>query len=216
MRSLFIGRYQPLHDGHIQIIRNKLREGKPVLIALRDTPKDAKNPYSIDERKTMIAQAFSKGEDVQVVAIPDISEVCYGRDVGYGITEIEPDPLTRTISASKIREAKVWWLTGNSKSGKTTLSAMMSDAIHLDGDALRQIWTLGFSKDDRWEQNLRVAKLARLLRNQGHNVVISTICPYRELRQVVQAICGCKFIYIEGGLPATTEYPYEWPEADGL
>ena len=35
--SLFIGRYQPLHAGHINLIRVVLNEGKNVLVALRDT-----------------------------------------------------------------------------------------------------------------------------------------------------------------------------------
>lgn len=212
MNSLFIGRYQPLHDGHIKLIQSALNEGKPVVVGLRDTVISADNPYSIPERQEMFRKAF--GTKVQTVTIPDIAEVCYGRGVGYGIREIELDGVTKNISATKIREAKVWWFTGNSGSGKTTLSALIADAIHLDGDDMRQIWTLGFSKEDRWEQNIRVAKLSRLLRNQGHNVVVSTICPYRKLREEVQAICGCKFVYIEGGKPPTKEFPYEGPLFD--
>ena len=120
-------------------------------------------------------------------------------------------------SCTKERFHHAYMFAGASGSGKTTLSAMITNAIHLDGDALRTIWTdLGLSKEDRWEQNLRTARLARVLRNQGHNVVVSTICPYRKLRKEVQAICDCKFIYISGGKFPTEEYPYEMPGDNGI
>ena len=103
----------------------------------------------------------------------------------------------------------IWWFTGNSGAGKTTLAQRMGNVIVLDGDDLRYVWKLGFSKEDRWEQNLRAAKLARLLHRQGYDVVVSTICPYRELRKEVQAMTGCKFVYLDGGKEPTEEYPYE-------
>ena len=98
--SLFIGRYQPLHDGHVKLIQTVLNEGKQVCVALRDTPISEQNPYSVEERMKMFAE---KLPEVKVVVIPDISEVCYGREVGWGIREIRLDADTEAISATKIR-----------------------------------------------------------------------------------------------------------------
>lgn len=103
----------------------------------------------------------------------------------------------------------IWWITGNSGSGKTTFAKKMSAVIVLDGDELRQCWKLGFTKEDRWEQNMRAARLAKMIEKQGYDVVVSTICPYRDLRKEVQVITGCKFVYLEGGKEPTEEYPYE-------
>ena len=75
----------------------------------------------------------------------------------------------------------------------------MKDVIHLDGDVMRTVWKLGFSKEDRYENNLRIARIAKILREQGYDVVISTICPYKDLREKCKEICGCKFVYLEGG-----------------
>ena len=44
--SLFIGRYQPLHEGHKKLIQKVLDEGKNVLVALRDTPISLTDPYT--------------------------------------------------------------------------------------------------------------------------------------------------------------------------
>ena len=60
MHSLFIGRYQPLHGGHIKLIRKVLdEEGKPVIVALRDTPIDESNPFTIKERTEIWLEEFA-------------------------------------------------------------------------------------------------------------------------------------------------------------
>lgn len=105
----------------------------------------------------------------------------------------------------------ITWITGNSGSGKTTLAKKIiaSDGgILLDGDGMRTCWSLGLSKEDRVENNMRIAKIAKVLDGQGFNVVVATICPYRELREQVKRITKCRFIYLEGGIEGE-DYPYE-------
>lgn len=106
--SLFIGRFQPLHEGHIKLIRSVLDEGKNVCIALRGTPIDKDNPFSLLDRKAMFWGDFREeliSDKMKLIEIPDIEEVCYGRKVGWGIREIRLDKDTEAISATKIREA---------------------------------------------------------------------------------------------------------------
>ena len=107
--SLFIGRYQPFHDGHETLIRSVLNEGKNVCIALRDTPQTDSDPYDYDTRKGMITQRFAPeiiDGKVVIIKIPDIAEVCYGRKVGWGIREIKLSDDVESISATKIRSEK--------------------------------------------------------------------------------------------------------------
>lgn len=99
--SLFIGRFQPLHEGHIALFEAARKQDKKILVALRDTPVDEKNPYTVEERMFMFKNQYPIAK---VIAIPDIEEICYGRDVGYGITEIRLDEQTENISATQIRE----------------------------------------------------------------------------------------------------------------
>ena len=105
----------------------------------------------------------------------------------------------------------ITWITGNSGAGKTRLAKALIEkygGVLLDGDDMRTIWKLGFSREDRWENNLRIAKLAKILDGQGFEMIIATICPYRNLRDEVQKITNCKFIFVEGGKTGEN-YPYE-------
>tara|TARA_B100000965_G_scaffold132071_1_gene110070 strand:- start:215 stop:544 length:330 start_codon:yes stop_codon:yes gene_type:complete len=104
---MFIGRWQPWHDGHRWLINQRLNEGKNVLICIREVSQDDKNPYNPEEVKKNIENKLSDLIDenkVKVIIIPDIESVNYGRGVGYEIIEHEPPKDIGVISATKIRE----------------------------------------------------------------------------------------------------------------
>lgn len=105
--SLFIGRWQPLHEGHIKLIRTVLNEGNKVCIGIRNTPVNEKNPYSVDERYKMIEKEFEKEieqDKVYITVLPDIKEVVFGRGVGYGFRQLNLDKKIEKISGTKIRK----------------------------------------------------------------------------------------------------------------
>ncbi len=99
---MFIGRWQPLHNGHKWLIGQKLNEKIPVLICVRDIPPDEKNPFTTEQTIDMLQTAYSS-DDVVVMAIPDIESVNYGRGVGYEIIEHVPPRDVGFISATQIR-----------------------------------------------------------------------------------------------------------------
>ncbi len=220
--SLFIGRYQPFHEGHKKLIETVMKEGKPVIIAIRDTEISKKNPYTVTERWTMIQRALKKYSSlVKIVAIPDIDEVCYGRDVGYLIRRIDLDGETENISATKIRSKEeqdnpIIWLTGQSGSGKTTLAKALEreiDGILLDGDEMRKSISLnaGFSAEDREEHNLRVARLAKVLARK-RPVVVSVIAPFTKTRTKITGLIDPVWIYLKRKFPKDKNRPYEPPK----
>lgn len=98
--SLVIGRFQPLHEGHKALIKSIIQEGRRPCVAIMDTEIDDNNPYTFDERKKMIVLAF--GNEVDIVKIPAIDEVCYGRNVGYHIRRVYHKK--ENLSASAIRK----------------------------------------------------------------------------------------------------------------
>ena len=101
--SIFIGRWQPLHDGHKKLFDVVRKEGKKIAIGIRDTPIAENNPYSVGERIDRIKEQVP---DAKVFVMPDLEEVVYGRGVGWGMRELHLDKETEAISATKIRENK--------------------------------------------------------------------------------------------------------------
>jgi cytidyltransferase-like protein len=104
---MFIGRWQPWHEGHRWLIDQRLEQGKNVLILIRDIAPNEKNPFTAQEVEVNIKKELWKlvGEErVKVLIIPDIESVNFGRGVGYDIIEHIPPQEVGEISATKIRE----------------------------------------------------------------------------------------------------------------
>jgi adenylylsulfate kinase len=89
------------------------------------------------------------------------------------------------------------WFTGLSGAGKSTLAEMLFHELRrrgpkvelLDGDVVRTNLSkgLGFSKEDRDTNILRIGFVANLLSRNGVATIISAISPYREARSQVRA-----------------------------
>ena len=89
--------------------------------------------------------------------------------------------------------APVFWLTGLSSAGKTTLATKLVERLRergaraelLDADVLRkQFWSeLGFSKADRMENMRRIGLLASMLSRHGITVFVASISPYSSARE---------------------------------
>jgi adenylylsulfate kinase len=103
--ALFVGRYQPFHPGHQRLIEEGLRRVGQVCIAVRDTHGlDSNNPLPFFAVKQRIEAALSAhaGRFV-VVPVPNITNVFYGRDVGYTVERIVLDEATEAISGTHLR-----------------------------------------------------------------------------------------------------------------
>ena len=105
--SMFIGRWQPLHKGHLWLINERIKEGKNVWLAIRDVKPDEKNPWTAQEIEKMIYEGELKELIIDgriiVSIIPDIESVNYGRGVGYDVIEHVPPKEIGDISATSIR-----------------------------------------------------------------------------------------------------------------
>jgi adenylylsulfate kinase len=104
--ALMLGRYQPFHDGHFALFKEALKRTGQVLIAVRNTEKiDEKNPFNFDFVKKQIDDALvDYVGKYMVILIPNITNIVYGRDVGYLIEKIDLDAATESISATDIRK----------------------------------------------------------------------------------------------------------------
>jgi hypothetical protein len=104
--ALFVGRWQPFHNGHKMLIEEGIRRVGQVCVAVRDVHgQDDKNPFSFEAVRDRVEKALSEhvGRFI-VMPLPNISHVFYGRTVGYSIERIKLPESYESISATEIRK----------------------------------------------------------------------------------------------------------------
>lgn len=127
----------------------------------------------------------------------------------------------------------VLWLTGNTGAGKSTLAFGIREHLNeqlppahplarrvvvLDGNEMRATISVdeGLSPKDRRTHNLRVARLAQLLSESGHLVVVAVIAPFASVREELQSICDPVWVYVKRSGLEAEDRPYEPPEYPDL
>lgn len=105
--AMFLGRYQPFHEGHKQLILEGINRVGQACILVRDTQDtDDKNPFSYEYVRNRIEAGLRGHEGRYVIhPVPNITHIFYGRDVGYGIEQITLPQEIEDISATKKRKA---------------------------------------------------------------------------------------------------------------
>lgn len=111
-----LGRWQPWHDGHIELFRRALQKTGQVCIMYRDVAGvdagvegQADNPFDFEDVKQNIIKGLSKhgyeeGKEYIVIKVPNVVDISYGRGVGYSFTEYDLGEEIHKISATKIRK----------------------------------------------------------------------------------------------------------------
>ena len=104
--AIFVGRFQPFHDGHKKLFLNALRKNKQVTILVMDSYKiNNKNPFKFNFVKKKITESLKKyTSKFIIIKIPVVSEVVYGRKVGYKIRKVNLSKKIQKISATNIRK----------------------------------------------------------------------------------------------------------------
>lgn len=101
-----LGRWQPWHQGHRALFERAIAKTGQVCIMIRDCQGwNQTNPFSWSEVKQNIKRDLDplyQGQ-YEIVVVPNIVNITYGRDVGYKIEQETFDDTTHSISATKIR-----------------------------------------------------------------------------------------------------------------
>ena len=109
-----LGRWQPWHDGHQALFKRCIAKTGQVIIQVRDVQGASggdgqdDNPFDWDQVCLNIEQGlardnFKRGVDFEIMLVPNIVNITYGRGVGYKFEEESFDQSITSISATKIR-----------------------------------------------------------------------------------------------------------------
>ena len=84
-----LGRWQPFHDGHYALFEEILKKTGQVCIQIRDVQGVDDNPFDFETVKKNIEERLIPDykNRFQVMLVPNITNISYGRGVGYKIEE---------------------------------------------------------------------------------------------------------------------------------
>lgn len=101
-----LGRWQPWHAGHRALFERAIAKTGQVCIMIRDCQGwQGSNPFAAEQVKEFIKRDLDplyQGQ-YEILLVPNIVNITYGRDVGYKIEQETFDEATHSISATKIR-----------------------------------------------------------------------------------------------------------------
>ncbi len=100
-----LGRYQPWHEGHRKLFECIVKKDLQVNIQVKDSHGlDKKNPFPFKKVKNFIKSDLEYFKSrIKITKMPNITNIFYGRKVGYKIEKILTPKKYRDISATKIR-----------------------------------------------------------------------------------------------------------------
>ena len=113
---LLLGRWQPWHEGHLALFKRAMAKTGQVVIQVRDV-KDSSggegqndNPFSFEQisediSKKLLKSGYTINVDYIIQLVPNITNITYGRGVGYKIEQESFDSKTESISARNIRKS---------------------------------------------------------------------------------------------------------------
>jgi hypothetical protein len=110
-----LGRWQPWHQGHQELFKRCFAKTGQVIIQVRDVGGASggdgqdDNPFDWDEvckniEEGLSKDGFQRGAHFEIMLVPNVVNITYGRGVGYAIEEEIFDERVTSISATKIRK----------------------------------------------------------------------------------------------------------------
>ena len=100
-----LGRWQPFHDGHYALFQEIVKITGQVCIQIRDVQGVDDNPFDFETVKKNIKDRLNPDYEgrFKIMLVPNITNISYGRGVGYKIEEVVLPEEIQKISATKIR-----------------------------------------------------------------------------------------------------------------
>ena len=105
--AIYIGRFQPFHEGHKKIVEKAIKKyGQVAILVMNSFGVDKKNPYNYSQVTRKIRKNLKEYKNCYVIIkIPPIFSSIYGRKVGYKFEKIKLSKKLQDISATKIRDS---------------------------------------------------------------------------------------------------------------
>lgn len=98
-----LGRFQPWHEGHQALFKRAHAKTGQVIVMVRNTNEFMTTKQVIENIYENLKKDYDM-ETFEILEVPNIVNITYGRDVGYKIEQERLDADIEAISATKIRD----------------------------------------------------------------------------------------------------------------
>ena len=109
-----LGRWQPWHKGHQELFKRCVKKTGQVIIQVRDVEGASggqgqdDNPFCWEDvckniEDNLLKDNYKRGVEYEIMLVPNITNITYGRGVGYVFEEEVFNEEISSISATKIR-----------------------------------------------------------------------------------------------------------------
>ena len=164
--------------------------------------------YLPDEDRYVEEKDVPKGAKVANISGTQVRDdyLAKGKLLPEWFTRPETAEILREMYPPRHKQGFAIWFTGLSGSGKSATTAVLTtlllergrETAILDGDVVRTHLSkgLGFSKEDRDTNILRIGFVAGEIAHAGGIVICAAISPYRATRQEARKMVGENFIEV--------------------
>ena len=158
MKALFIGRFQPFHNGHIEALRHMLKAcgSATVLVGSSQFSFETNNPFTVGERIEMISASLREAglwDKCQVLSVPDMqNNALWVAHVNSLVPHYDVVYTNNALAKRLFKEA-----------GKKVERIPFHDRQNCDGTKIRRMMLKG----EQWEQHVPKAAAEVIKRVNG-------------------------------------------------
>lgn len=182
---IFIGRFQPFHTGHRRVVQLALQQARQVLILVGSSfkPRDIKNPFTFDERQTMILNSLEP-QDIARVVIRPLHDYLYNDNKWMAEVQKHVDITSESILQNTPRNGQIGIIGHDKDDSSWYLKAFPQwDFIEvghsydesIDATTIRNMWLSGQSPNFT----------SGVLRDSVHSFIYSKF-PKKEYERLVR------------------------------
>lgn len=166
---LFVGRFQPLHNGHLAAIKWNIDQGRKVTIVIGSTQESMtwENPFSFEERKTMVEASIS-GAGIKGIPVIGLADVGNDEKWAANLLEAVKLPAAEVVVSS----LNPWVRKVCQKAGIATVE----HPVFLDGLSATFIRET-IAKHGDWQRYVPLEIASWLMANRGDERIISLSNP---------------------------------------
>lgn len=101
-----LGKFNPFHGGHLELFKRAIAKTGQVIVMVRDIDGNDFSSISAKIELDLSAAGFYKDVDYVIESLPNITDIVYGRDVGYEFHHETFTDEIHAISSTNIRNMK--------------------------------------------------------------------------------------------------------------